>query len=234
MKIILTAIGSKYIHTALGLRSIRAYAKAHGIEAELIEDTVQTPLLAVLAEITGKEPDVVGLSVHIWNKNYVYSLIRLLRKVMPQLKIIAGGPEVSFEPERIFNECPQIDYIVMGEGEEVFVSLINALQQNSEPPAHVAFKKDGRVIISGGTAVVADLDVLEFAYPDLTDVVAGKKIVYDILLNARNYLKEDGTLYLVIRKEQGAKSAIIELKKYYDVSIVNKSKGFYIIVAKMC
>ena len=67
-----------------------AYAKAHGIEAELIEDTVQTPLLAVLAEITGKEPDVVGLSVHIWNKNYVYSLIRLLRKVMPQLKIIAS------------------------------------------------------------------------------------------------------------------------------------------------
>jgi radical SAM superfamily enzyme YgiQ (UPF0313 family) len=133
MKIILTAIGSKYIHTALGLRSIRAYAKAHGIETELIEDTVQTPLLAVLAEITGKEPDVVGLSVHIWNKNYVYSLIRLLRKVMPQLKIIAGGPEVSFEPGRIFNECPQIDYIVMGEGEEVFVSLINALQQNSEP-----------------------------------------------------------------------------------------------------
>lgn len=178
MKIILTAIGSKYIHTALGLRSIRAYAKAHGIETELIEDTVQTPLLAVLAEITGKEPDVVGLSVHIWNKNYVYSLIRLLRKVMPQLKIIAGGPEVSFEPERIFNECPQIDYIVMGEGEEVFVSLINALQQNSEPPAHVAFKKDGRTISSGGTAVVADLDVLEFAYPDLTDVIAGKKIVY--------------------------------------------------------
>lgn len=63
---------------------------------------------------------------------------------------------------------------------------------------------------------------------------AGKKIVYDILLNARNYLKEDGTLYLVIRKEQGAKSAISDLKKYYDVSIVNKSKGFYIIVAKMC
>mgnify|MGYP000496206113 FL=1 len=150
MKIILTAIGSKYIHTALGLRSISAYAKAKGIETELIEDTVQTPLLAVLAEITGKEPDVVGLSVHIWNKNYVYSLIRILRKVMSQLKIIAGGPEVSFEPERIFNECPQIDYIVMGEGEEVFVSLINALQQNSEPPAHVAFKKDGRTISSGG------------------------------------------------------------------------------------
>ena len=63
---------------------------------------------------------------------------------------------------------------------------------------------------------------------------AGKKIVYDILLNARNNLDPDGTLYLVIRKEQGAKSAISDLKKYYDVSIVKKSKGFYIIVAKMC
>lgn len=63
---------------------------------------------------------------------------------------------------------------------------------------------------------------------------AGKKIVYDILLNARNHLEPDGTLYLVIRKEQGAKSAISDLKKYYDVSIVNKSKGFYIISAKMC
>ena len=41
-------------------------------------------------------------------------------------------------------------------------------------------------------------------------------------------------MYLVIRKEQGAKSTISDLKKYYDVSIVNKSKGFYIIVAKMC
>ena len=63
---------------------------------------------------------------------------------------------------------------------------------------------------------------------------AGKKIVYDILLNARSHLEPDGVMYLVIRKEQGAKSTISDLKKYYDVSIVNKSKGFYIIVAKMC
>ena len=64
--------------------------------------------------------------------------------------------------------------------------------------------------------------------------ICGKKIVYEILLNARSHLEDDGTLYLVIRKEQGAKSTISVLKKYYDVSIVNKSKGFYIIVAKRC
>lgn len=63
---------------------------------------------------------------------------------------------------------------------------------------------------------------------------AGKKIVYEILINARNHLTDDGILYFVIRKEQGAKSVISDLKKYYDVTIVNKSKGFFIIKAKMC
>lgn len=63
---------------------------------------------------------------------------------------------------------------------------------------------------------------------------AGKKIVYEILINARNHLTDDGILYLVIRKEQGAKSVISDLKKYYDVTIINKSKGFFIIQAKMC
>ena len=108
MKIVLTAIGSKYIHTALGLRSISAYAQKCGIEATLIESTVQTPLLSALAEITAYKPELVGLSVHIWNKNYVYSLVRLLRKVLPAVKIVAGGPEVAFDPQRIFAECREL------------------------------------------------------------------------------------------------------------------------------
>ena len=63
---------------------------------------------------------------------------------------------------------------------------------------------------------------------------AGKKIVYEILFSARNYMDSGGSLYLVIRKEQGAPSVISDLKKYYDVTIINKSKGFFIIRAKMC
>lgn len=58
---------------------------------------------------------------------------------------------------------------------------------------------------------------------------AGKKIVYDIVMNAKNHLEEDGKLFLVIRKEQGAKSLIIDLKKIYNVDILEKSKGFFII-----
>ena len=58
---------------------------------------------------------------------------------------------------------------------------------------------------------------------------AGKKVVYDIVVNAKNYLEDDGKLFLVIRKEQGAKSLIVDLEKIYTVDILKKSKGFFII-----
>ena len=58
---------------------------------------------------------------------------------------------------------------------------------------------------------------------------AGKKVVYDIVMNAKNYLEHDGKLFLVIRKEQGAESLIRDLKMHYLVSILNKKKGFYIL-----
>lgn len=58
---------------------------------------------------------------------------------------------------------------------------------------------------------------------------AGKKIVYDIVMNPRNYLEDGGNLYLVIRKEQGAKSLIVDLEKVYTVKVLEKKKGFFII-----
>ena len=58
---------------------------------------------------------------------------------------------------------------------------------------------------------------------------AGKKVVYDIVMNAHNYLEKNGRLFLVIRKEQGAKSLISDLEKEYTVKILNKEKGFFIL-----
>lgn len=58
---------------------------------------------------------------------------------------------------------------------------------------------------------------------------AGKKIVYDILMNAKDYLNEDGKLFLVIRKEQGAKSIMFDLKKLYNVEVLEKKKGFFVL-----
>ena len=59
---------------------------------------------------------------------------------------------------------------------------------------------------------------------------AGKNVVYDIVMNAKDYLEDNGNLFLVIRKEQGAKSLLVDLKKVYSkVDILKKRKGFYII-----
>lgn len=58
---------------------------------------------------------------------------------------------------------------------------------------------------------------------------AGKKIVYDMVMNARYYLKDNANLFLVIRKEQGAKSLIVDLQKIYNVTVLNRKKGFFVI-----
>ena len=58
---------------------------------------------------------------------------------------------------------------------------------------------------------------------------AGKKVVYDIVMNAKKYLEQDGKLFLVIRKEQGAKSLISDIEKIYTVEVLERKKGFFII-----
>ena len=58
---------------------------------------------------------------------------------------------------------------------------------------------------------------------------AGKKIVYDIVMNAKKYLEQDGKMFLVIRKEQGAKSLISDMQKIYNVEVLERKKGFFII-----
>ena len=60
----------------------------------------------------------------------------------------------------------------------------------------------------------------------------GKKILYEILFKAKEYLKENGKLLFVINKNGGAKSVLKDLEKEYEVDVITKNKGFYIICAK--
>ena len=91
MRTLLVANNSKYIHSSLGIRSVSYYCKQKGFDIDFCEQTIQTPLLASLAEISSYEPDIIGLDVHIWNKNYVYSLVSLVRKVMPESIIVISS-----------------------------------------------------------------------------------------------------------------------------------------------
>ncbi len=61
----------------------------------------------------------------------------------------------------------------------------------------------------------------------------GKKILYEILIGAREYLKKDGALIFVIHKDQGAKSVIKDMSEFYQVEVLEKNKGFYVIACKL-
>lgn len=180
MKVILAAMNSKYVHTALGLRYIGEYAKEQGHDITLIEETINTPVLAVLEKLMAAAGDVYGFSVHIWNKLFVFRLIRMLKKLRPQAKIVIGGPEVAFDAEKIFAELPEADYIIQGEGEIIFEALLQQLENDdTEVPQHVAYKdSNGKIMVNGGVTVIDDLSILPFPYPDLEKIISEHKIVY--------------------------------------------------------
>lgn len=178
MQVVLSAINSKYIHTGLGLRYVGEYAKAQGHEVILIEETINTPVLAVLEKIMAVPAQVYGFSVHIWNKQFVFKLIRMLRKLRPQAAIVIGGPEVAFDAEKIFAELPQADYIVQGEGELVFSELLEYLAGGGSVPKHIAYREGEQVNLNGGITVIDDMSLLPFPYPDLEKMLAEHKIVY--------------------------------------------------------
>ena len=110
---------------------------------------------------------VYGFSVHIWNKPFVFKLIRMLRKLRPQAAIVIGGPEVAFDAERIFAELPQADYIVQGEGELVFSELLQYLAGGGAVSQHIAYREGEQVNLNGGITVIEDMSLLPFPYPDL-------------------------------------------------------------------
>lgn len=178
MQVVLSAINSKYIHTGLGLRYVGEYAKVQGHEVTLIEETINTPILAVLEKIMAVPAQVYGFSVHIWNKSFVFKLIRMLRKLRPQAAIVIGGPEVAFDAEKIFAELPQADYIVQGDGELVFSELLQYLAGGGAVPKHIAYREGEQVNLNGGITVIDDMSLLPFPYPDLEKMLAEHKIVY--------------------------------------------------------
>lgn len=194
MKTVFVGTNSKYIHTALGVRYIQENCRQHGLDTVLAEVSVNEPVLSVLACLTEAEPDAIGFEVHIWNRSYVLELAELVRKVLPECFVFAGGPEVLFHPAQTLAACPALDYVVCGEGDEAVPVFLADLEhfrtrqpglsragvvQAFEAPAGFAYRRqDGSVAAPAAPVVVEDLDALPFPYPDLDDVVGQHKIVY--------------------------------------------------------
>lgn len=126
MQFLLTAINAKYIHSNPAVYSLKAFA---GKKLEpfitLAEYTINNRVEEILGDIYRKHPDVIGFSCYIWNFRLIQELLPELAKVLPETDIWLGGPEVSFEAEKVLSRFPMIKGIMVGEGEETFRDVIS-------------------------------------------------------------------------------------------------------------
>lgn len=120
MKILLTAINAKYIHSNLAVYSLRACAGEYRDQVEIAEFTINNQKDYILERIYKKKPEVLCFSCYIWNLDYVESVSREFHKLCPEVPIWVGGPEVSYEVEAFLQTHPQITGVMIGEGEKTF------------------------------------------------------------------------------------------------------------------
>lgn len=148
MKVLLATLNAKYIHTSLAIRYLKAYCESD-FDIELAEYTIKDPALNIVSDLFGRNPDVIGFSCYIWNIEETISIVRMLRKVMPSVKIVLGGPEVSYDTHEWMQRVPEIDFIVMGEGEETLHHLLTELR--GEQKYHfvygLAYRKKDEIIV---------------------------------------------------------------------------------------
>lgn len=189
MKILLTAINAKYIHSNLAVYSLRAYAEKYAALGEnceigLAEYTINHSISYILEGIYKEKPDVLCFSCYIWNMAYVEELMEEFHKLRPEVPIWVGGPEVSYEVEGFLNTHPEVTGVMIGEGEKTFCRLCDYYgafppEKDAAPDAvreksglgqvaGIAYRWDGQVVF---TAMQEPLDMsdIPFCYDKIED-----------------------------------------------------------------
>lgn len=173
MKFELVALNAKYIHSNPALFSLRSYAlKVHPEYADNIvitEYTINNRTEEILSGLYHSHADVIAFSCYIWNITMIESLITDLKKIMPEVKIWLGGPEVSYEAEKLMSEYPALDGIMVGEGEQTFTSLMEFYMSDDVEDEDRLQQIPGLVLPGGvtGTRNITNLDDLPFFYDHL-------------------------------------------------------------------
>ena len=170
MKTLLIAINAKYIHSNLAVYSLKASAGSWKDEVEIAEYTINHLREDILADIYRRKPDVAAFSCYIWNMEYVQSLLKDLKKVLPDTEIWLGGPEVSYDCEEVLEREPNVRGIMTGEGETTFRELqswYHGEGRLSDIRGLVYRDEEGKFCHTG-IREYEKLDDLPFVYEDMT------------------------------------------------------------------
>jgi radical SAM superfamily enzyme YgiQ (UPF0313 family) len=134
--IVLTTLNAKYIHAAFGLRYLLTNLGPLRQAAAIVEFDIHQRPVDIAEALLARDPRIIGLGVYIWNVAPATELVATLKRLRPDLLIILGGPEVSYETES--QPIAQLaDYVIMGEADLAFADLCCRLLAGDRPPAKI-------------------------------------------------------------------------------------------------
>ena len=217
MKIFLTAINAKYIHSNLAVYSLKAYANEYASNVAIGEYTINNRIDYILEQIYKEQPDVLCFSCYIWNMSYVKQLIAEYHKLCPNVPIWLGGPEVSYEVEEFLNENPQVSGIMQGEGEETFLELCKHYVEGTVSLSDIkgiTYREcDGRVVKNPLREPI-DMSTIPFCYNETEDFK--NRIIY--------YESSRGCPFSC----SYCLSSVDKKLRFRDVELVKKELAFFI------
>ena len=188
MKILLVAINAKYIHSNLAVYCLKAYAEKNmpqdvNVQIELAEYTINQNRDEILKDIYRRQAEMICFSCYIWNLDYVESMIRDVKKVMKDVIIWAGGPEVSYDSRETLGRLPELTGVMKGEGEKTFAKLCEVYGKRSETSElsleqidGITFRCPDGTICERPWRVPLDLSEVPFVYHDMKKFE--NKIIY--------------------------------------------------------
>ncbi len=149
----------------IGLYYIGALLKENRYDVEILNwhDINKTPQ-KIEETLKGERPDVIGFSIVHANRWGGMDIARIAKQILPEVRIVFGGIGTTFLWKHLLKHFKEIDFAVLGEGEYSFLNLVQCIEKGDYDEAEkikgIAFRKDGKVVKTGGAEVIQDLDRL--------------------------------------------------------------------------
>jgi len=184
MKVVLVAVNSKYIHSNLAVRYLKAYTRDMNYQCNTMEFSINDREERIVEDILHEKPDIIGFSCYIWNIEFIRKVATLIKLVDSKIEIIYGGPETSFNPVEFLGNNTG-EYLIEGEGEETYRELIdfkinNKIDGNDINCKNIKglYSKDKGHVYYGGKRPLMNMNDIVFPY-DIDDDLKNKIVYYE-------------------------------------------------------